>query len=242
VIGNYIGIGKDQNALGNVIGIWVDDVPKTLILFNYIAGNSEAGVYIMGSNASANLVEKNWIGLGPSGQTYNHGNGRDPKNPFPIGVYIQDSSSNTIGGTAPGEGNIISGNNVGVYIFGSGGSSTNNQILGNSIGLSVKGRSKPPGNVLYGVMLFNAPYNNAPKSGPSRNQFARNGIADFREFTGAVATTTQSSSSRGSGSKTRKPAHHPRHVVHQSLRRTSIHASVAIRGRHVPAGPMQKRD
>jgi hypothetical protein len=51
-----------------------------------------------------------------------------------------------------------------------------------------------PGNAFYGVMLYNAPYNNAPRTGPSRNQFAGNGIANLRAFSGSVASTAQTSS------------------------------------------------
>jgi len=240
---NYIGIGNDQHALGNVIGVFVNAVPQTQIgcagAGNFIAGNTQAGVYIIGSDATRNLVQGNMIGLGPDGQTYNQRNGKNPTKPFPIGVYIQDSSSNTIGGTAKGAGNWISGNNVGVYIFGSGGSSTDNQVMGNSIGLSFDSGSRP-GNLLYGVMLYNAPDNNAPLTGRSRNQFAKNGIANFREFSGKVPPTQASSTGKGSGSKAKKPAHNSHHVAQQSSRRTASHAAVTVHGRHVPAGPMRK--
>ena len=243
VIGNDIGIASDGTGIGNVIGIWVNDVPSTQIGYpgigNDIADNTEAGVYIIGANASGNLVQGNIIGLGPDGQTYNPATKTSATNPFPIGVYIQDSSSNTIGGAGAGAGNTISGNNVGVYIFSTNGSSTDNQVVGNSIGLSVNGRSRP-GNVLYGVMLYNAPFNNVPQSGPSANRIVDSGIANFREFSGAVATTTQSSSGKGSGSKAKKPAHHSNHVAHQSPRRTAPHAAVTVHGRQVPAGPTRK--
>jgi len=243
VLGNDIGIAKDGTPIGNVIGIWVNNVPKTQIgspgIGNDIADNTEAGVYIIGANATGNLVQGNIIGLGPDGQTYNPATKTSATNPFPIGVYIQDSSSNTIGGAGAVAGNTISGNNVGVYIFSTNGSSFYNQVLGNFIGLSKNGSSRP-GNVLYGVMLYNAPYNNAPQSGPSRNQFANNGIANFREFSDPVATTQTSSSGQASGSKAKKPAHHSNHVVHQSPRRTAPHTAVQVHGRQVPAGPIRK--
>ena len=239
---NYIGIGYDQKVLGNFIGVWVNNVPQTQIGLagagNFISANAEAGVYIIGRDASANLVQGNIIGLGPAGQSYNQ-EATDPTNPFPIGVYIQDSSSNTIGGTVNGAGNTISGNNVGVYIFGTGSSSTNNQVLRNSIGLSVNGGSRP-GNALYGVMLYNAPSNNVPQSGPSANRIVGSGIANYREFSGPVATTQTSSSGQGSGSKAKKPAHDSNHGAHQSSRRTAPHAAVRVHGRQVPAGPIRK--
>jgi hypothetical protein len=97
-----------------------------------------------------------------------------------------------------------------------------------------------PGNAFYGVMLYNAPYNNAPRTGPSRNQFAGNGIANLREFSGSVASTAQTSSGQASGSKAKKPAHHSNHGAHQSPRRTAPHSAVTVHGRQVPAGPIRK--
>jgi len=246
IMGNSIGITPGVTTIGNVLGVWVNDVPNNLIggggsrEGNTVSGNSQSGIYIIGPNATGNLMQGNIIGLGPAGQNYNYSTGKSPTDPFPIGIYIQGSKSNTIGGAQAGAGNIISGNNVGVYIFGAGGSATGNQILGNSIGLSVKGGSNPPGNKLYGVMLYNAPSNNAPDSGPGRNKYAGNGIANFREFSGSDPPTTPSSSGTGSGSTATKPAHHSNLVVHQSPRRTAAHATVTVHGRKLPAGPMRK--
>jgi hypothetical protein len=227
---NYIGIGKNQKALGNVTGILVNDVPGTQIGLagagNTIAGNSEAGVYIIGSDATGNLVQGNDIGLGPRGQTYNpllQTHFRiSSTNPFPIGVYIQDSSKNTIGGTAARAGNTISGNNVGVYIFGTGGSSTNNQVIGNLIGLSVSGGSGR-GNLLYGVIFVNAPDNSAPQSGRSANRITSSGIANFREYSGPVAKTSHASPGSGSSSKNNR-VHHSNHLANQLQRRLAHHA------------------
>ncbi len=53
------------------------------------------------------------------------------------GVRISDAADNTIGGTAVSDRNVISGNNVGILIEGSG--SAGNQILGNYIGTDTNG-------------------------------------------------------------------------------------------------------
>src|SRR5207244_3979181 len=58
------------------------------------------------------------------------------------GVHIADASANTIGGTAPGAGNVISGNtfsedSIGLQIVGGGASG--NVVLGNRIGTDVTG-------------------------------------------------------------------------------------------------------
>jgi len=232
--GNYIGVTKDGSPIGNLYGIWIDNVPSNTIggtakgAGNTISGNEWAGVYIFGPDATGNLVEGNSI-LGRK----NKRTKTDPTNPLPIGVFIQNSSSNTIGGA--GAGNTIYGNNVGVYIVGTGGSATGNQVLGNFIGLSANGTSRP-GNVLYGVILVNAPNNNVPQSGRSANKIVDSGIANFREYSGPIAPTTQSSS----GSKAKKPAHRSIHVAHQSPQRTASHALVTVHGQKVPAGPHLK--
>jgi len=59
-----------------------------------------------------------------------------------LGVHIEDSPSNTIGGTTPPERNLISGNGLGVYIEGI---ATGNEVLGNWIGTDATG-SAPLGN------------------------------------------------------------------------------------------------
>ena len=105
ILGNDIGIASDGTAIGNVVGIWVNDVPNTRIggtgsgEGNTISGNSQGGVYISGADATNNMVQGNTIGPGPSGQT---GHEKDPTYQFPIGVYIESSSSNVIGGAGSG--------------------------------------------------------------------------------------------------------------------------------------------
>ena len=173
------------------------------------------------------------IGLGLDGQAHNQGNGADPTFPFPIGVYIQDASSNTIGGTGDGEGNTISGNSVGVYIFGKSGSSSGNQMLGNSFGSSL-GSGPAPGNAFYGVLLSNAPANNAPGSGAGANRFQRSGIADFREYSGPVGTSTSSGSAR----RAQKATAHKSRGVHSSPSKKARQHPAIIHS-HVPAGPMR---
>ena len=233
--GNYIGVTEDGSAVGNLYGIWINGAPNNQIggtakgAGNTISDNTSAGVYISGVNATGNLVEGNNI-LGPN----NKGTKTDPTSPLPTGVFIQNSSSNTIGGAGAG-GNTIYGNNVGVYIVASGGSSTDNQVLGNFIGLSANGGSRF-GNVLYGVILVNAPNNNVPQSGLSANKIVDSGIANYREYSGPIDPTTQSSS----GSKAKKPAHHSNHVAHQTPQRTALHAQVTVHGHTVPAGPLRK--
>ena len=109
-----IGIGT-----GNVVG------GSTPQLRNIISGNGRIGVLIEGAGATNNRVVGNFIGTDVNG-TADLGNGFD-------GVFVS-VSGNIIGGAAPAEGNVISGNGrAGIYL---GGNVTgNNSVLSNFIGL-----------------------------------------------------------------------------------------------------------
>lgn len=69
---------------------------------NFVVNNGQDGVSISESSATDNVVEGNWIGIGPDGSS--KGNTRN-------GVLISDSLHNTIGGNTAGTRNVISGNN-----------------------------------------------------------------------------------------------------------------------------------
>jgi parallel beta-helix repeat protein len=168
------------------------------------------------------MIQGNTFGPGPVGPTSHK---KNPVYQFPIGVYIENASSNIIGGIGPGAANTISGNSVGVYIFGTAGSSHGNTISGNVIN----------SNERYGILLYNAPANTN-----SGNKLAHNKIANFREFSGAAPKSRKSSSSKSSASKATQPAHHSKQLAPGSLRAKADHALVTIHGRKVPAGPMRK--
>ncbi len=89
---------------------------------NLISGNDWQSVHISGSGATGNVVLGNYIGTDTTGAV-DEGNGAN-------GVYINGAPSNTIGGTAAGARNVISGNGVfGVNISGAG--ATGNEVQGN---------------------------------------------------------------------------------------------------------------
>ena len=255
IIGNYIGIGLGASSLGNAFGVWINNVPGNLITDNVISANSKTGIYINGANASgnkdqgtsANVVQGNIIGLGPDGKkTYlpipSKGAKQVLTHPFPIGVYIEDSSNNTVGGPLAGQRNVISDNVVGVYIFGKNGSSSNNQIIGNWIGLAADGSSSyATQNQFYGVILFNAPANDVPQSGSGANTIRGSGIANFREYSGP-ATTTKKPRANKAG-----PIHRPKKAAHpagsgarHSAGTKAAHSAHVVHSRSVPAGPLAK--
>ena len=94
---------------------------------------SFAGVWINGNGGSGNVVQGNRFGTNPAGNVQMGVN---------TGVYILDAPNNTVGGTAAGAGNLISGGATGVYVEGAG--STGNVIQGNWIGLDASGNGAIP--------------------------------------------------------------------------------------------------
>ena len=116
--GNFIGTDPSgtqprPNGVGIVVGSFNNVIGGTSAAArNIIAGNATHGVLIRqtfeGSPTFANAVRGNYIGAGPALQDL--GNGGD-------GVRVEGSNTNTIGGTLPGQSNLIafnSGNGVSV--------------------------------------------------------------------------------------------------------------------------------
>lgn len=100
---------------------------------NVIAANRN-GINIQNS-AAGNLVKGNFIGTNPSGAS---GLGNTTS-----GVLISFAGNDTIGGSAAGDGNVISGNgSAGVNI--SGPTATGNLIQGNFIGTDPTGSTRLP--------------------------------------------------------------------------------------------------
>jgi len=155
VLGNFIGTDiTGTAALGNSAGVQISEAPKNTIggtaagARNVISGNG-VGIYIGGSDATGNQVLGNFVGTDVTG-TADLGN-------WAGGVQIDNAPSNTIGGTAVGAGNVISGNGQnGVYIARS--SATGNQVQGNYIGTDVTGTAGL-GNSLGGVYIDRGPGN-----------------------------------------------------------------------------------
>jgi len=112
---------------------------------NLISGNVGNGV--IGFNAGI-TVEGNYIGTDVTG-TKALGNGG-------FGVWFWKGGPNVIGGTAPGAGNLISGNNWGVLLSTG---TTGNLIAGNFIGTDVTGTHELA-NAGYGVAINSGSHDN----------------------------------------------------------------------------------
>lgn len=122
-LGNgYFGLEID-NAFSNTIG------GTTSAARNVISGNTDDGIAIFGASSTGNVVQGNYIGTDITG-LIDLGNGAD-------GIDINTSASaNTIGGSAAGAGNVISGNTLnGIRIA----TSSSNVIQGNYIGVGSDG-------------------------------------------------------------------------------------------------------
>jgi parallel beta-helix repeat protein len=149
IVGNRI--GTDANgafALGNsAIGVLLYQSPGNTVQGNLISGNRFIGVEIAAATASGNQVIGNMIGTNAAG-TAAVPNGFD-------GVFINNAANNTIGGTATGAGNLISGNtSSGIQLFGP--QSTGNVIQGNALGLDIAGRPTLP-NQRGGIFVNTTP-------------------------------------------------------------------------------------
>ncbi len=110
---------------------------------NVISGNAFFGMVL--HNAHENVILGNFIGT-DAGGTIDVGNGN-----FGIEVW-GDSWGNQIGGSGPNEGNLISGNSMGVYIEAP---AHDNFVEGNRIGTDATG-AIALGNTLFGVYLRSA--------------------------------------------------------------------------------------
>ncbi|MDJ0892828.1 MAG: Calx-beta domain-containing protein [Gammaproteobacteria bacterium] len=154
IAGNYL--GTDANGTSALVGNTQDGIQidgdnntiggPTAADRNIISGNRDEGIDLNPS-AEGNVIIGNYIGTDAAG-TAAIGNGLGGS--AWTGGILLDASNNTIGGTAPGEHNLISGNQrYGVLLSVS---ATGNLIQGNYIGTDVSG-TVDLGNTLYGVFL-----------------------------------------------------------------------------------------
>ena len=158
VLGNLIGTDASGTlGLGNSgQGVFIGGATANTIggtdggADNVISGNAGNGVYIYGADAADNVILGNLIGTDASGAAA-LGNGGN-------GVDIRDGATgNTVGGTATGAGNVISGNaGTGIYLYGDG--TDDNVVLGNLIGTDKSGTASLPNN--NGVQLAFGPTGN----------------------------------------------------------------------------------
>ena len=135
-IGNYIGTdATGTDTLQNGRGIVIESAKRNWIggsgplQGNLISGNSTGAVHLA---ADSNFVLGNRIGTDRSG-TAKLGNG--------YGIQIRNAAGNWIGGSQPGERNVISGNETSGIIISGTRKARFNTVQGNFIGTDINGAS-----------------------------------------------------------------------------------------------------
>ncbi len=152
VLGNYIGTDfSGSNALANgKSGVFIGNGAAGNIVGstnpagrNVVSGNIEYGIYL--TNTTGNVISGNYLGMDASGETA-LGNGLS-------GIALFGGTRNVVGGTAPGAGNVLSGN--GEYGIDIGNPvAIGNWVQGNLIGLDAAGTNGIGNGDGYGGVLL----------------------------------------------------------------------------------------
>ena len=131
----YYGIeiwgGGQYNVIGGDRSVGIGPMGQG----NLISGNYENGVQIVGSAALSNTVVGNYIGTDVSGMIST----TSPYHSHSNGIFVGwEAAYNRIGGSTPGERNVIAG---GIMIGPDFSPPMHNQIVGNYIGVNAAGTS-----------------------------------------------------------------------------------------------------
>jgi len=157
VQGNYIGTDvSGTTAIPNGMeGIWIAPGAQDNIIGgstaqerNVISGNSLFGLSISGPGITGNVVKGNYIGVDAGGSV-----ALPNRHSLDITAGPQN---NIIGGSAPGEGNVISARVTGVLIRGP--DTSGNIIIGNHIGTDASGSELVPNST--GIWILKGAHHN----------------------------------------------------------------------------------
>ena len=151
---------------------------------NLLSANGDAGIYLIASGATGNLIQGNTIGTDITG-TLALGNTFE-------GIYVERAPTNTIGGAAPGAGNLISANNTrGIWLT----NASWNVVQGNLIGTNERrGRQLRQGSTMTLECEVGACNNTIGGAGTPAT-----GLLSPRRFTPACASGTAAPTTRSSG-------------------------------------------
>jgi CSLREA domain-containing protein len=151
VTGNYIGTDAAGAAdLGNSSsGVMVDNSPNNIVggltpaARNLLSGNNQYGVCINGAASTGNQVQGNFVGTDATGTT-DVGNTLD-------GINVLGAPNNTVGGTAAGAGNLVSGNDRhGVSLSGATGTTVRGNFIGTNAAVAARLKNTSDGVFLSG--------------------------------------------------------------------------------------------
>jgi hypothetical protein len=189
--GNRIGVDVSGTvAIPNLNGVLIDGDSAVNNVGgaaagegNLISGNVDYGIRVNSTasgstSAPSQFIKGNLIGTA-SGGTGDLGNGKS-------GIYLLSSQAVRVGGTASGEGNIISGNNqYGVEIN----SGSRHQLQGNWIGIDATGNAAL-GNSLSGIRVDGSNLNViGAQTSTARNVISGNGQHGIHLVAGGDSTT-----------------------------------------------------
>ncbi len=178
VEGNRIGtnLAGDDALPNGGAGVTLASASNNTLKGNVISGNTAQGVLVGGIAPTGNVIVGNMIGTNAEG-TAALGNGN-------VGVYV-GWGGNFVGGTNPGDGNLISGNAVsGVYIINA--MLPGSTVQGNRIGTDVTGTLKV-GNGSFGVDVRGPGNTIGGAAAGAGNQISGNGGGGV-QINGAAAT------------------------------------------------------
>ena len=170
VVGNFIGTNaRGTEAIPNRLGVFLERAERNLIgrptkgARNVVAGNSEANIKLFSTRVNA--ISGNFIGTNSSG-TAPLGDSSST-----VGILLENSFLNTVGGPAIEARNIVSGHaGHGIELVGE--LSFNNVVQNNYIGLDARGSSAVP-NGKSGIALLNGAKDNSI-GGEARNIISGN--------------------------------------------------------------------
>ena len=187
IAGNYVGLAPDgESAAGNATsgvlifggsGNTVGGI--TAADRNVISGNGDKGVQIQRTTqssvtpATGNVVEGNYVGTNAAGD--------GPVANALDGIsVVWGAQDNTIGGSVPGAGNLVSGNGrVGISAFDT---STGTLIEGDYIGTNAAGNAAIGGNPACGIVLNSAANIVGGSSRPAANVISGNTGCAINDF------------------------------------------------------------
>ena len=144
ILGNHLGTNlAGTSALGNVFGVFLEAASSTDVGGsvaadrNVISGNLSTGIFDWGG--SSNRIIGNYIGTDASGTSA-------LTNPFGMNLLADTTSvlPNTVGGTDPAYGNVISGNGNAITLNSQVSGAPGYEVIGNFIGVQADGVTPLP--------------------------------------------------------------------------------------------------
>jgi trimeric autotransporter adhesin len=145
-------VNIDGTALFNKDGLRLDagsdgSTIRGLSITGFVSDGAPAA-HAIGVYSNGNTVAGNYLGLRPDSSIGANW----------AGIAVANGASNNlIGGAAPSERNVVSGNAFGIAILGAG--TINNRVQGNYIGVAADGISARP-NTIVGIQVYDAADNN----------------------------------------------------------------------------------